>query len=476
MSLLSRIRTTYGEDIGVEVFFAFPEIQHEEKSYFDADSAAGVSSLTASGINFAANQYIVLGNPGSEKTEIVQISGTPSATAIALVAPTVFPHNRGDVIRFIPYNQISAEMATDGVSFSVVSTFNIRPDASESYLQRPTDLSTYSYRFRFSNSTTSQFGQYSPIVTGAGYPDNTVYSVINRALGQLGETINDLITKQFLVDALREARRTMDQNPQVFRWSFRTKFGVVLSQCIAGQWTATAPTDLRDPNTNKNILSLRFGNQNRPIEYQDRRRFNQNYLNVRNTTVATQASSGQTTLVLTSTHDLDSAGVITLANNSIGDGLINVTYTANNKTTNTLSGIPVSGTGAINRTVLVGTNVWQRATYGIYSNYTVDAGKLSFDVPLSVQYDGQDLKADYYSKIPEISLDSDTFDEPFYDLYVPYLKYKIKYLKANGHIDRDGDTDYKDWISGSVELLSQETPNQWVNFVPDVNGYLNGEG
>ena len=235
MSLLSRIRTTFGEDIGVEVFFAFPEINDEAKTYLDADSASGVTSLAANGTDFSIGQYIVLGNPGSEKTEIVQIhaSTPPTAATITLATATVFPHNRGDVVRFIPYNQISAEMATNGVTFSVVSTFNIRADASESYLQCANDLSTYSYRFRFLNSTTGLYGQYSPIVTGAGYADNTVYSVVNRALSQLGENIGDLITKQFLIDALREARRIMDQNPAVFRWSFRTKFGVVIAQCIS---------------------------------------------------------------------------------------------------------------------------------------------------------------------------------------------------------------------------------------------------
>ena len=153
-----------------------------------------------------------------------------------------------------------------------------------------------------------------------------------------------------------------------------------------------------------------------------------------------------------------------------------VSYTGNNLATNTLTGIPATGPGSINRTVLVGTNVWQQATFGIYSNYTIGGGVISFDTPLPILYDGQDLKGDYYTVIPQISLDSDTFDEPFYDLYVPYLKWKIKYLKANGKIDRDGDTDYKDFLTGAAQLLLQETPNQWVNFVPDVNGFLNGEG
>jgi hypothetical protein len=201
-------------------------------------------------------------------------------------------------------------------------------------------------------------------------------------------------------------------------------------------------------------------------------RFNQNYLNVVHSTVATQASSGQATLVLASTHDLPAAGAITLANNSVGDGLRVVTYTANNKATNTLSGIPVAGTGSINRTVTVGTDIWLRAVWGLPTAYTIDAGYMYFDVPLKLDYDGMDVKCDYYSTIPPISKDDQAFDEPFWDMYVYFLKYKIKSLKANGKLDRDSDPDFKDFQTGVATLIGQEVTGQRINFVPDIEGFL----
>ena len=463
---LPKIRTVFGEEIAVEVFCKFPEIQDEVKTYLDADSVAGAMSLAANGVDFSANQYVVVGNPGTEKTEILQVTGGTS-TALPLAGATSFAHNRGDIVRFIPFNQISLEMATDGVTFNIVNTVNIRPDATETSIQRTADLGTYTYRFRFENSTTTLFSQYSDTVLGSGYADNTIWAVKNRALNEMGEERSQLINETFLNDSLQEARRMADQNPSIFRWSFRTKFGVVFGQMLGGQWQLKVPADLRDPNTPKNILSLRMGAQNRPIVYQDRRRFNQNYLNVNHSTVAVQQTSGGNTLQLASTHDFDAAGSVTLANNSVGDGIIVVTYTSNNKTTNVLSGV----TG-INRTVLVGTDAWQRMVLGLQTGYTISAGVLSFDVPLKVDYDGQDLKGDYYTIIPPISTDDQTFDEPFYDLYVSWLKWKIAYKKANGKIDRDGNSDWKDWLSGLTNLIAQEFPGQRVNFVPDIEGFL----
>lgn len=467
------MRAKYGEGIGVELLFTFPDINADPSTYLDADSAIGAASVTANGNDFSANDYAIIGQPGSEKSEIFQVSAATSTT-ITINGTLSFAHNRGDAIRFIPYNQIVPSRSTDsGSTFTPLSAISIRADASETYLQRTSDASTDIYKFRFYNSTTTLYSAYSDQVLATGYADNTVWSVKYRALDQLGEEKGELISDQFLNDALMEGRRIADQNPAVLRWSFRTKFGVVIGQMLAGQNSIAAPTDLRDRNSFKNILSLRFGAQNRPVNYQDRRRFNQNFLNIVHTTVASAYTSGGTSLVLTSTHDLDASGSITVANNAVGDGLITVAYSANNKTTNTLT---ITNAG---RNIAAGTDIWQRATVGVSSvpnAYTIDNGTIYFDVLIGTQYDGQDLKGDYYKAIPVIDSDADTFDEPFYDLYVPWLKWKIKYKKANGKIDRDSDSDYKDWLTGITIQINQEVPGQMVNFVPDIEGFNSSEG
>lgn len=467
MTLLPKIRAKYGEGIGVELFFSFPELQDDIKTYLGDDSAAQTSSLNANGTDFATNQYAVIGQPGNSMTEIVLISSV-SATTIGLNGGTLFPHNRGDIIRFIPYNQIVAEFSTDGVTFTTIAAVPIRSDATETYMQRPTDLVSYTYRFRFFNSTSGLFSAYSDTVSAAGYADNTIWAIKNRALDQLGEKRGTIITDQFLNDSIQEARRSVDQWPTVFRWSFRTKFGVNVGQMRAGQWQITTPVDLRDRDTYKNVLGIRLGKQNRPCVYQDRNRFNQNYLNVAHATVKTTAVFGATTLILDNSADFQQpSGSVTLGGQTLTDTLYVITYTGNDMQGNLtgVSGIPVGGIAA-------GTDAWQTAVQGLPSAYTIDNAIISFDVYLAPLYAGQNVHMDYYTIIPPISTDDQTFDEPFYDLYVPYLKYKIKYKKANGKIDRDGDTDWKDWLDGAAKLIGQETTGQRINFVPDIEGFL----
>lgn len=462
-----RFRIKVGEPIGTELFFAWPEIYPNEKTYLDADAAAGATSLTVNGINFANQQYIVIGRPGVEKTEIVQISGTPSATLMTLTVATSFPHNRGDMVQFIPYNQITPERSTDGgTNFTGLSAVSIRADSLETYLQRTTDASTDVYRFRFTNSTSGLNSGYSDNATASGYADNTVYSIKQHALQTLGEVKNELITDKFLNDALMEGRRIVDQDPRILRWSFRTSFNSSLGGIIPGAWSVTAPTDLRDRNTYKNILAVRIGLQSYFVVYQDNRRFRQNYLNVGHTTLNGAISLAATSIILTSSGNFDASGAATLGANSETGVLTNIAYTANTLSTNTLSGV----TSAI--ATNSGIDIWQNATFGIPSAYTIENGVIYFDIPFDTVYAGQDIYIDYYKALSPVVSDADVLDEPFYDMYVPWLRWKIKYLKANGKISKEDDTDYKEFTDRVTQLITQEITGQFVNFIPSTNGFM----
>jgi hypothetical protein len=468
MTKLPTLRTIWGQSIGTELFFSFPELQEEQKTFLDADCIAGATSLSANGINFSNTQYVVIGQPGALKTEIVQISGSPTATSIT-VGATSFPHSRGDIIRFIPYNQIVAEWSADGTTFTPISAINIRSDSSETYLNQPADLSTYSYKFRLYNSTAATYSQYSAVIPATGYADNTIGSVKRRALREMGEQLGDLVTDNDLNDWLQQARRQMDQMPQVLRWTFRQKFNTTIGQCIPGAYSVAAPTDLRDRNTFKNILGLRFGRQNRPCVYQDSVRFQQNFLNVAHSTLNGVVSFGASSIILTSSHDFDDSGSITIAAGAVGGTRTVLSYTGNNRSTNTLTGVtgvPVAG-------LLTGLDSWQNANFfGLPTAYTIDSGLIRFDVPFYDALDGRNIVMDYYTTIPSITTDSGVFDEGFYDHYVSFLKFKIAYKKANGKIDRDSNSDWKDWQEGVAKVIGQEVSGQRIHMVPDIEGFL----
>lgn len=472
-----KIRVKTNSPIGNDIFFALPDLSGNNSSFLEADVAAGATSISANGTFFSANQYIIIGQPGQEKSEIVKINN-PSSTTITLLSALVFSHNRGDLVTLIQYNQIEPQRSTDGgVSYTPLTIIDINPQVSETYLQRTGDATTDYYKYRFYNSTSTLYSGYSDATIASGYDDNSVFAIKQRALSQLGEKVNDLITDNFLNDSLNEGRRIVDMGTatvegvqqRVLRWSFRTKFNTDIGGIIPGTWSVTAPTDLRDRNTYKNILGLRLGRSNWPCVYQDQRRFRQNYLNVGHTTLNGSILSGAVSMVLTSSGDFDASGDVVLAAQDISSTKDTASYTTNTLATNTLG--TVTGVSA---NATSGTDVWQQATFGMPTAYTIDNGIIYFDVPFDDEYAGENIYLDYYQTLTPVNSDSDVIDEPFYDLYVPYLKFKIKSLKSNGALKPTDDGDYLLFQQGFSELVSQEVSGQNVNFTPDIWGSLNG--
>ena len=456
-----QLRIKTNSPIGNDVFFALPNLEENNSSFFESDVAAGSTSITANGMFFLANQYIILGQSGQEKSEIVKIQSV-SNTTITIATATIFPHNRGDVITLIEYNQIEPQRSTDGgTTFSVLTIIDINPQVAETYLQRTGDATTDVYKFRFYNSTSTLYSGYSDSIVASGYADNTVYAIKKKALDDMGEKISDLITDDFLNNALNEARRIVDQDPRVFRWSFRTKFNTDIGNIISGAYSVTAPTDLRDRNTPKNILCLRLGRQNREVYYQDRNRFNQNYWNIAHTTLNGAILSGATSIILTSSGDFDASGNIYIGAESISATKDSAAYTSNTLSTNTLG--TVTGVSANHAS---GRDVWQNANFGLPTFYTIDNGVIYFDVPFDDSFAGENVTADYYQSLTAVDSDSDTVDEPLWDGYANYLKYKIKYLKSNGTLNASQDGDYQMFQQFVSNLIAQETPSQMIQFIP----------
>ena len=463
------MRVKVNSPIGNDLFFALPDLQNNPSTFLEGNVNAGESTLVANGVGFSTNQYIIIGPVGQEKTEIVKITSTTSTTIVC--SSLIYPHNEGDPIVLIEYNQIIPEISVDnGVSFTPMAVLNINPQMTETYLASTGDLTTDIYRFRFYNETTTLYSGYSDQVLASGYADNTVYAIKKHTLTQMGEKISDLITDDFLNDALNEGRRLVDMGTamvegtqqRVLRWSFRTKFNEEIGQIIPGHWSIVAPLDLRDRNTFKNILSLRIGRSNWPCVYQDRGRFNQNYLNVGHTTLNGAVTVGDPTITLTSSAGFDDTGNITIAGESVSEVKDNVSYTANDKVTDVISG--VTGITANHAT---GNDVWQQATFGTPTAYNINAGMIYFDVPFDDSIKGQPIYMDYYQALQPVNSDADILDEQFYDLYVPFLKWKIKYLKSNGTLKPTEDGDYLLFQQGLSELVSQEILGQNIFFVPN---------
>lgn len=455
---LPKIRIRYGEGIGAEIFVSPPDLNENEVAYISTDATSGASSYSVdNGLPFAIGEYIAVlpGSIGASKTEINRIhtSTAPTATLITLNAVNSFVHSRGERIVFIPYNQIVIQRSTDGgSSYSDLVTIDIRLDTTETYYAHTSGASTDYYRAKFYNSASTGESSVSDGIIATGFVDNSAGQIIRAALITLGERIDgEVITKEFLLQALHEGREEIDNNENVTRWSFRTIFDYDLGDIIPGRYTMSAPIDLRDPDTYKNILSLRLGRSNVPLVQMDKRSLNQFYVDIAHSTLNGSITGASTSIILTSSGDFEESGSVDIAAESISGTIDNAAYTTNTESSATLGTVT-----SIADSHSSGRDVWQGASFGLPTHYTVDNGLITFSQPFSDDFAGENVKIDYYAKLTRADSDGDVLDEPWAAYtYISYLRWRIRKRK-NPELDSSVDPDYQEFLKKLQSVVTKE--------------------
>jgi len=464
INIIPKVLVKTGETIGNEVYISFPELD-TNKTFITTDYAAGVLGFSIeNGLKLSDGEYIVVNNRGNNKAEILQIKGTPTATSLGLDAVSKHPHNRGEKIQFIPFNQVEIYSSTDGITYDLLTTIDIRVDEDETFYNHTAGTSTTYYKIRFKNSTDLTYSTYSDAVIATGYTANSAGQLIQTALSDLGMEIDGkMITKRFLFDALNEGRREIDEDKSIIRWSFRSVFNNNLYSIIPGQYRVAVPNDLRDPATNKNIIGIRVGREKRPCEYFDEEAFDNAYMSTYHTTLNGAIVTADTSITLTDSGDFDESGSVDIAGEAIDELLDNVEYTDNTETTNIISG--VTGIRAAGHSD--GVDVWQNANFGLPVNYTVKDGYIYFAQPFADDYAGESVFLDYYKKITDINSDTDELDEPFYNIFISFLRFKIK-QKKDKDLDWKNDIDYIKWLDMKNAQIEKEYFGQKIRINIDL--------
>jgi hypothetical protein len=113
-----------------------------------------------------------------------------------------------------------------------------------------------------------------------------------------------------------------------------------------------------------------------------------------------------------------------------------------------------------------GTQVWQGVTFGEPTCYTIEDGYILFDCPFDDEYAGENIYMDYYYTLPVYNSDADIVDEPEWDCFSDFLKWKIKYKKSNGTLQASTDVDYAMWREKKQGFITKQHLGESIYLFP----------
>ena len=187
-----------------------PSIEGNPKSYLTAKANSGQKDLVMqNAAEFVAAQYVVMGEPTQEQTEIGKISSISGST-ITLVANLGFTHPENTKITYIKYNQVKFYKATTETgSYSLQSTKDIAIDEPHTLYDDSAGLSTDYYKIKYYNSTTTDLSAYSSAMPAGGFARYSLISLQNALFKRYGDKKESFLDRDEMTDWINEAKDDM---------------------------------------------------------------------------------------------------------------------------------------------------------------------------------------------------------------------------------------------------------------------------
>jgi len=396
-------------------------LEGAENTNLTADKAAGVTTLTVANIGiFAIGKYALLGNFGEPTAEIVRVhaSTPPSGTTITLAAATVFDHYVDTPITMIDWNQIEFSRSTTiSGSKSVLTTIGIMANHKWSNYTDLTNTTGYAF-YRFKNSSLTTYSDYCTAVPYTGNPKNSMQQIVEDACSMASVEVNDKYAdeKDLLTDINEAQNAVIEAQPGWVFEMVKDDTSLATTQNENRYALSALTYAIKFPGTFQGILNVRFGSE--PLLYISPDEMDDELKASVVTTLNNggTVAIGATSVVLTDSNEFSSTGYVTLGSNT------SVAYTANDKTTGTLSGISAS---AITSTVADGSSVWQGINPGKPTKYTIFNNYIVLNVPVSAAEYGKKLKIKYLKQLTAFTDYASTTEIPFCDCMKYYVASKI---------------------------------------------------
>lgn len=421
--------------------------------------ATGASLQSILGFSSTA-KFALIGEPGQGESEIVSLSNAtlPENKTIYFSSGITFNHPQDTKVYCIDWNQMAFSRSTGLTSQkSTLTTVGITINQPETLYRDATNTTGYGW-VELKESKGSTFSTASDAVPYTGYADNTVFKIKKRALDNCNEQIGELITHEYLNESLWEARR--EYHKAKGKRPFRRVYEADLGNVSTGINKIALPTDVEKPYTAENVYKVRIGTEE-PCSYYDKKDWDNDYDGVAHTTLAVAyTKTTDQDLWCDSVRDLEDSGSVMIEGDTVA-------YSAKGVSGGTLR---ISTHGSYSHAIY--SDVWQGIDDGLPQNFTVwmntdGTAYIYFSCPIETAYVDQNIWGDYYRTLVTYDSDADELDEPEYDMFVPYLEYKIKKRKNKG-LQPLEDPSYIEWLKRKQNALDNEYLGTEIRLVPDI--------
>jgi len=194
-----------------------PETTDLEKSYLNvAYSAATTSIEVKNNDRFAANDRIMIGEMGQEKTEVVTISSVNANGTTIVIGATVFAHEADSPVYRLRFDQAKfyRSTTTSTGTYSLLATVALDVDNANlsTLYDDTTGLTTYYYKMTVYHSISTLESAYSDPIGGSGWNRYQVGNIIDEILQEVSDQNEQHVTRSELLGYFNDVNDDLQTN------------------------------------------------------------------------------------------------------------------------------------------------------------------------------------------------------------------------------------------------------------------------
>ena len=220
-------------------------------SYLTTNYNSGVSALVVKNSDIAsANDYALLGEFGSQQSEIVKISTITAAThTLNLVAATEFAHPQDTKVTILRYNQVKfyqTAAATFDSNENPLETVDIQAYKTHTIYQDSTNITGYGW-FCFYNSTTAKITTNSNAIPYAGFDQSSVKEIFDEFFSLLNNKEMKLVSHEDAFRWLNEGYNKAQNELNLVNLSYK----------VEAEWSVSTTANTQEYSLPSDFSNLR---------------------------------------------------------------------------------------------------------------------------------------------------------------------------------------------------------------------------
>jgi len=209
--------------------------------------SSGTTLTVLSSVSYTANDLIVVGEIGEELTELKKITAAPTVTTLTLASALNFAHPKDTPVYKVAWDNVCIER-----NAVLITTSAIQWDKKDTIYFDSSGSNTDSYRYRFYNSVSLTYAEYSPSVTGAGYTRPSLGYMIREVRKIIQDVERKIVTDTEVIRFINAAQDIIS-GVRPDWWFLRKENNSVTT--TAGTRQYTLPSDIGNLGT---VDSIRY--------------------------------------------------------------------------------------------------------------------------------------------------------------------------------------------------------------------------